>query len=633
MQPNTAKQNNHKFTKHYKIYAVVFAIFCFVLMVNKSIWAQIESIYNSSNDDIAGISSLMSAVSNNDIEGVKFFSKAGPIIINQKNIGGATALHIACRQANAEIVKILLENGASINIADNEGWTPLMRASLVANPEIVEMLIKKGAKADDFNSLGETAIVHATSSRCTQCLNIIIEHGNLLKTANLKTLKTQITDAFLVARNQEEQATKHILESFLDYVSKAEELANKSKESITAVDYIAESEPEEAPKKLSKKSKLKQDTGDKPSNIEAKKASKTPAKVANVPNKKFVLKNGEEVNKKSPQKISQINQKITDYSQNSEVKSTALPQTTNIDTNSTKPIINDTAQTQDEKQNSIKTKTTTESKAQTKPDTKTDTQNKLATSESNDESQEKLTAKTVAVDKANAPNIEKPTQAQSNKTNESNPKQNQKAESVSNISEQQKTTTESKAQTKPDTKTDTQNKLATSESNDESQEKLTAKTVAVDKANAPNIEKPTQAQSNKTNESNPKQNQKAESVSNISEKQKTTPENKTINNTIQSQTIRNNNSQNALNQNDSKLKKFKFSPVKDQNTTKKPVIEQQKEQINQPQAPKTTETPQNQPKIIDSTFQPAKKRFRFKQIDSNNDSENNNTTMPIVQSI
>jgi len=551
MQPNTAKQNNHKFTKHYKIYAVVFAIFCFVLMVNKSIWAQIESIYNSSNDDIAGISSLMSAVSNNDIEGVKFFSKAGPIIINQKNIGGATALHIACRQANAEIVKILLENGASINIADNEGWTPLMRASLVANPEIVEMLIKKGAKADDFNSLGETAIVHATSSRCTQCLNIIIEHGNLLKTANLKTLKTQITDAFLVARNQEEQATKHILESFLDYVSKAEELANKSKESITAVDYIAESEPEEAPKKLSKKSKLKQDTGDKPSNIEAKKASKTPAKVANVPNKKFVLKNGEEVNKKSPQKISQINQKITDYSQNSEVKSTALPQTTNIDTNSTKPIINDTAQTQDEKQNSIKTKTTTESKAQTKPDTKTDTQNKLATSESNDESQEKLTAKTVAVDKANAPNIEKPTQAQSNKTNESNPKQNQKAESVSNISE----------------------------------------------------------------------------------KQKTTPENKTINNTIQSQTIRNNNSQNALNQNDSKLKKFKFSPVKDQNTTKKPVIEQQKEQINQPQAPKTTETPQNQPKIIDSTFQPAKKRFRFKQIDSNNDSENNNTTMPIVQSI
>jgi ankyrin repeat protein len=359
MQPNTAKQNNHKFTKHYKIYAVVFAIFCFVLMVNKSIWAQIESIYNSSNDDIAGISSLMSAVSNNDIEGVKFFSKAGPIIINQKNLGGATALHIACRQANAEIVKILLENGASINIADNEGWTPLMRASLVANPEIVEMLIKKGAKADDFNSLGETAIVHATSSRCVQCLNTIIENGNLLKTANLKTLKTQITDAFLVARNQEEQTTKHILESFLDYVSKAEELANKSKESITAVDYIAESEPEEAPKKLSKKSKLKQDIADKPNNLEAKKISKTPVKAVNVPNKKFVLKNSEEANKKSQQKISQINQKLTDYSQNSEVKSTALPQATNIDINPTKSIENDTAQTQDATQDSIKTKTIT----------------------------------------------------------------------------------------------------------------------------------------------------------------------------------------------------------------------------------------------------------------------------------
>ena len=45
-----------------------------------------------------------------------------------------------------------------------------------------------------------------------------------MKNVNLKTLKTQITDAFLLARNQEESTIKTVLESFLDYVNKADTL-------------------------------------------------------------------------------------------------------------------------------------------------------------------------------------------------------------------------------------------------------------------------------------------------------------------------------------------------------------------------------------------------------------------------
>ena len=33
---------------------------------------------------------------------------------------------------------ILIENGANLNVVDNEGWSPLMRASLVGNDKIVE---------------------------------------------------------------------------------------------------------------------------------------------------------------------------------------------------------------------------------------------------------------------------------------------------------------------------------------------------------------------------------------------------------------------------------------------------------------------------------------------------------------
>jgi hypothetical protein len=192
------------------------------------IWAQIEGLYNSSTEQFAGISTLMSATANNDIDGVRFFSKAGPSVINQRNKGGATSLHIACREGNFEITKTLIDNGANVNIVDNEGWSPLMRASLAGKEDIVEILLKAGAKAQLLNSLNESALVHATSAKCLGCINMIIENGNLIKTMDTLVLKSQIADAFLVARSQENQQSQGVLESFLDYVSKISPLVLKN---------------------------------------------------------------------------------------------------------------------------------------------------------------------------------------------------------------------------------------------------------------------------------------------------------------------------------------------------------------------------------------------------------------------
>jgi hypothetical protein len=196
------------------------------------IWAQIEGLYNSSNEQFAGISTLMSATANNDIDGVRFFSKAGPSVINQRNKGGATSLHIASREGNFEIVKVLIENGANVNIVDNEGWSPLMRASLAGKEDIVDILLKNGAKAQLLNSLNESALVHATSAKCLDCINKIIENGNLIKNMDTLVLKSQIADAFLVARSQENQQSQGILESFLDYVSKISPLVLKNSTNI-----------------------------------------------------------------------------------------------------------------------------------------------------------------------------------------------------------------------------------------------------------------------------------------------------------------------------------------------------------------------------------------------------------------
>jgi hypothetical protein len=205
------------FRKKLIIASVIILLF---FAYSDKIWAQMESLYNSSTEQFAGISTLMSATANNDVDGVKFFSKAGALVINQRNKGGATSLHIACREGNFEIAKTLIDNGANVNIADNEGWTPLMRASLAGNKEIVEILLKNGAKANLLNSLNESALIHATASKCIKCIEEIIENGNLIKNMDILVLKSQIADAFLIARSQENKGSQGVLESFLDYTSK-----------------------------------------------------------------------------------------------------------------------------------------------------------------------------------------------------------------------------------------------------------------------------------------------------------------------------------------------------------------------------------------------------------------------------
>ncbi len=197
----------------------VFAIMVTVFFSSESIRAQMMGLYDQKSDDVVGISALMSAVSSNDITGVKFFSKASSLI-NQKNIGGATALHIACREKNFEIAKILIESGADLNVTDNEGWTPLMRASLAGDKEIVNLLLTKGVRANEINSAGESAIIHAALSDCVDCLNSMFAKFNFIRSVNITFLQAQLTEAFVIAKNHDNQPMQVAIEAYLDRVIK-----------------------------------------------------------------------------------------------------------------------------------------------------------------------------------------------------------------------------------------------------------------------------------------------------------------------------------------------------------------------------------------------------------------------------
>lgn len=213
------------------IYKGLLLVVILTIVFGENLKAKIGQISKpSSNDynsqDIAGISSLMNAVNNGDVEGVKFFVSAGDNIVNQKNIGGATALHIAARNGNVEIFNILINNGADINDTDNEGWTALMRASSFKHPEIVAILVNKNVETGKLNSFKESALIHSANSECLECLGIIIDKFNY-NSIGLNILKDQINEASYIAKKKDNVPMQQLLASFLAKVNSLPSNYNK----------------------------------------------------------------------------------------------------------------------------------------------------------------------------------------------------------------------------------------------------------------------------------------------------------------------------------------------------------------------------------------------------------------------
>jgi ankyrin repeat protein len=75
-------------------------------------------------------------------------------------------LQVAAEMGFYKEVEILVNNTASVNLADKNGRTALMFASRNNHVEIVKLLISKGANLNYYDNNGLTALIHASSSPC-----------------------------------------------------------------------------------------------------------------------------------------------------------------------------------------------------------------------------------------------------------------------------------------------------------------------------------------------------------------------------------------------------------------------------------------------------------------------------------
>ena len=93
--------------------------------------------------------------------------------IEVKNDVGATPLIFASAKGQKEVVALLLERKANVNAKTNTGITPLMAAASGGYPEIFKLLLAKGADVSAKDQQGRTAFSMAEAAGESQVADLL----------------------------------------------------------------------------------------------------------------------------------------------------------------------------------------------------------------------------------------------------------------------------------------------------------------------------------------------------------------------------------------------------------------------------------------------------------------------------
>jgi hypothetical protein len=193
----------------------------FFVRGNDSLANSSGSFFNGQSNDSSNVTSLMNSAMDGDAATTQVLINSGADV-NAKNIGGATALHIAARMNNVDVIETLIKNNAKINTKDNDGWTPLMRASLAGNKEAVNVLLDNGAYIWLENRWKESALIHASISSCEECVESIIGKVDFSDVDKKKLIKInkQVDESISISKKKQNQNIEKILMSFSEKLNK-----------------------------------------------------------------------------------------------------------------------------------------------------------------------------------------------------------------------------------------------------------------------------------------------------------------------------------------------------------------------------------------------------------------------------
>ena len=133
------------------------------------------TFYDQSLSEIEFQRGVWQAALDNDLSRIKVLLDTG-CDINLADSAGYTALHYAARSNHINLVKFLILKGACVNCQTRAGGeTPLHRAAYMGNQEIIELLVQVGGSILLKNNEGQTCLHKACQRGHIEAARFILD--------------------------------------------------------------------------------------------------------------------------------------------------------------------------------------------------------------------------------------------------------------------------------------------------------------------------------------------------------------------------------------------------------------------------------------------------------------------------
>ena len=126
---------------------------------------------------IRGVPALIEAVAAGKRNIVALLLERGARVNVSARRDGLTALEQAVRSNRADLAQMLIDAGADVDKTGKDGQTPLMVAAKLGNAGIVQVLIDAGAYLNDTDATGRTPLTLAEERRHKQTVELLRAAG------------------------------------------------------------------------------------------------------------------------------------------------------------------------------------------------------------------------------------------------------------------------------------------------------------------------------------------------------------------------------------------------------------------------------------------------------------------------
>jgi ankyrin repeat protein len=137
----------------------------FLLFINYCIFTFMET------------SDFFNSIREGNLERTAALLKAHPKLISSRDQRGSTPLILAGYYNQAEVVRLLLDQGAAVDEKDGSGNTALMGACFKGYTGIAEILIEAGANVNERNGMGGTCLIFAVTFNREPMARLLLEKG------------------------------------------------------------------------------------------------------------------------------------------------------------------------------------------------------------------------------------------------------------------------------------------------------------------------------------------------------------------------------------------------------------------------------------------------------------------------